>query len=55
MDQHQAAWNEKAAQGIIKQLEKRRLAGSYAPTAAQAAEEIMAMIPPGPRCTAAAP
>lgn len=47
MDQNQIVWNEKVAARIIKNLEKRRMAGSYAATAAQAKEEIIAMIPPG--------
>jgi hypothetical protein len=47
MDSHQVAWNEKVAGNIIKQLEKRRMEGSYAPTADQAKEEILAMIPEG--------
>ena len=47
MDQYQMVWNEKAAKDIIKSLKKRRMEGSYAPTSAQAKEEIVAMIPPG--------
>ena len=47
MDECQRAWNEKTAQVIIQNLEKRRMAGSYAATAAQALEEVLAMIPPG--------
>ena len=47
MDQHQIVWNEKVAEDIIKNLEKRRMGGSYAPTAAKAKEEIVAMIPEG--------
>lgn len=47
MDSHQVVWNEKVAGKIIKQLEKRRMEGSYAPSAAQAKEEILAMIPQG--------
>jgi len=47
MDQHQVAWNEKVADKIIKNLEKRRMAGSYAASAAQAKAEILAMIPKG--------
>ena len=47
MDQNQIVWNEKVAARIIKNLEKRRMAGSYAATAAQAKDEIIAMIPPG--------
>jgi hypothetical protein len=45
MDTHQQEWNEKAARQIIKQLEKRRMEGSFAPTAAQAKSEVLAMIP----------
>jgi hypothetical protein len=47
MDQHQRDWNEKVAAKIIKNLEKRRMAGSYAADAAQAKAEIVDMIPPG--------
>ena len=47
MDQHQREWNEKVAAKIIKNLEKRRMAGSYAVDAAQAKEEIVDMIPQG--------
>lgn len=47
MDQHQMLWNEKVATGIIKNLEKRRLEGSYAANSAQARDEVLAMIPPG--------
>ena len=46
MDQHQREWDEKVAAKLIKNLEKRRLAGSYAPSVAQAKEEILDMIPP---------
>ena len=45
MDKNQLDWNQKTAQQIIENLEERRLAGSYAPTAAQALEEVLAMIP----------
>ncbi len=47
MDQHQVNWNEKVAQKIIKNLEKRRMAGSYTATADQARDEILEMIPQG--------
>ncbi len=47
MDQHQMDWNEKVAQTVIKNLEKRRMAGSYAVNADQAKDEVLAMIPPG--------
>ena len=47
MEEHQVVWNEKVAAQIIKNLEKRRMEGSYAATAAQAKEEVLAMIPGG--------
>jgi len=47
MDAHQMVWNEKVAKDIIKHLRKRRMEGSYTPTAAQAKDEIVAMIPQG--------
>jgi len=47
MDQHQVEWNKKVAQTIIKNLEKRRMAGSYAAGADQARLEIIEMIPSG--------
>ena len=47
MDGNQDVWNEKVATKIIKNLEKRRMEGSYAPTAAQAKEEVIGMIPQG--------
>jgi hypothetical protein len=47
MDAHQMIWNETVAREIIQNLEKRRMSGSYAPNAAQAKEEILAMIPQG--------
>ena len=47
MDQHQVAWNEKVALKIIKNLEKRRMAGSYAASASQAKDEVLEMIPRG--------
>jgi len=47
MDQHQVAWNAKVAQNIIQKLEKRRMAGSYAGSADQARDEVVAMIPEG--------
>jgi hypothetical protein len=47
MDQHQVEWNEKVARKIIKNLEKRRMAGSYTATADRAKDEIIEMIPPG--------
>ena len=47
MDQHQVEWNEKVARKIIKNLAKRRMAGSYTAGADQARDEIVEMIPPG--------
>ena len=47
MDEHQVVWNEKVAAQIIKNLKKGRMEGSYAPTAARARDEIIAMIPKG--------
>jgi hypothetical protein len=47
MDKNQLDWNQKTAQQIIENLEERRLTGSYAPTAAQALEEVLTMIPRG--------
>jgi len=47
MDQHQTEWNEKVARKIIKNLEKRRMAGSYTASAVKAEEEIVAMISQG--------
>ena len=47
MDEHQMVWNEKVAKDIIKNLEKRRMEGSYSPTTAQAKEEIVEMISQG--------
>jgi hypothetical protein len=46
MDKHQMLWSEKVARDIISHLEKRRMEGSYAVSAAQACDEIVAMIPP---------
>ncbi|MGA2400207.1 MAG: lactate utilization protein [Syntrophobacteraceae bacterium] len=47
MDKNQTSWNERTAQQIIQNFEKRRMEGSYAPSAAQAMEEVLAMIPRG--------
>ena len=47
MDVHQIKYREKLADHLIKNLTKRRMAASYAPTAAQARDEIIAMIPAG--------
>lgn len=40
-------YHEKVANQIIKELEKKRMAGSYAPTKGQAKEEVIRMIPEG--------
>jgi L-lactate utilization protein LutB len=47
MDAHQIKYREKLAAHLIKQLTKRRMEASFAPTAAQAREEVVAMIPAG--------
>ncbi|MGD9974906.1 MAG: lactate utilization protein [Desulfatirhabdiaceae bacterium] len=47
MDSHQIHWGKAVADKIIRNLEKRRMAGSYAPTSAQARDEIISMIPKG--------
>ncbi len=47
MDKNQISWNERTAQQLIQNLENRRMEGSYAATAAQALEEVLAMIPHG--------
>lgn len=47
MDIHQITYREKLAKHLIEHLTKRRLEASYAPTATQAREEILAMIPAG--------
>jgi len=47
MDEHQIVWNEKIAANLIKNLEKRRMEGSYAATIDQAREEVLTMISPG--------
>jgi hypothetical protein len=47
MDTHQKDWNEMVAKKIVENLKKRRMEGSYAATASQAKEEILAMIPEG--------
>ena len=47
MDSAQITWNEQVAKKVIAQLEKRGMEGSYAASAAQAREEILAMIPQG--------
>ena len=40
-------YHEKTARQIIAELEKKRMAGSFAPTVAQAKEEVIQMIPAG--------
>jgi len=47
MDAHQIKYRENLAEHLIKHLTRRRMAASFAPTAAQAREEIVAMIPAG--------
>jgi len=47
MDSHQVKWNEQTAQKILLQLGKRGMEGSYAANAAQARDEVIAMIPHG--------
>ena len=47
MEEPQVVWNEKVAAQIIQKLEKRRMEGSYASSAAQAKTEVLAMIPQG--------
>ncbi len=47
MDVTQIKYREKLAEHLIKHLTKRRMEASYAPTAAIAKDEIVAMIPSG--------
>jgi hypothetical protein len=47
MDEPQKIYRARLAEALIKNLSKRRMAASFAPTAAQAREEIVAMIPAG--------
>jgi len=47
MDEPQKIYRTKLAAALIKNLTKRRMAASFAPTAAQAREEIVALIPAG--------
>src|SRR5208283_4165544 len=47
MDKTQMSWNIRTAQHLIQNLEKRRMEGSYAATAAEALDEVLAMIPHG--------
>ncbi len=46
MDKPTAIFREKTAQHLIKQLQRRRMEASYAPTIAQAKAEVLAMITP---------
>jgi hypothetical protein len=43
MDQHQRWWREKLSGEVIANLKKRNMAGSYAASARQAREEVLAM------------
>lgn len=45
MDKHQKRWNETIAAQIIANLQQRNMDGSYAQTAAQAKQEVLAMLP----------
>ncbi len=47
MDLPQIKYREKLAEQLIKNLTKRRFEASYAPTAAQARDEVVAMVPAG--------
>ena len=47
IDEPQVKFREKTAQHLIKNFKKRRFEASFAPTAAQAKEEVLAMIPEG--------
>jgi hypothetical protein len=47
MDEPQKIYRARLAAALIKNLSNRRLAASFAPTAAQARDEIVAMIPAG--------
>jgi hypothetical protein len=47
IDNHQIKWNEQVTKKIIEQLEKRGMEGSYAASAVQARDEVIAMIPRG--------
>jgi hypothetical protein len=46
MDLYQKIYREKIAAVLIKNLNKRRMTASYAATAVQARNEILAMVPP---------
>lgn len=45
MDQHHKAWNARVAGQVIAGLRKRNMDGSFAATAAQAKDAVLAMIP----------
>jgi LUD domain len=47
MDAHILSYRQKLAEHLIKNLSKRRMAASYAPTAVQARAEVIAMVPEG--------
>ena len=47
MDEPQKIYRARLAEALIKNLTRRRMAGSFAPTTSQAREEIVAMIPAG--------
>jgi L-lactate utilization protein LutC len=47
METVQEKYNEEVARHIIAELEKKRMAGSFAPTINQAKEEVIKMIPEG--------
>jgi L-lactate utilization protein LutB len=47
VDKNQAIWNQKTAQTIIENVEKRHMSASYAETGEQALGEVLAMIPEG--------
>lgn len=46
MDNAQIEWNEKIAARIIKNLQKRRMRGSYSATAEEAKNAVIELIPP---------
>jgi L-lactate utilization protein LutB len=47
MDESQKIYRARLAEALINNLTRRRLAASFAPTAAQARDEIVALIPAG--------
>lgn len=47
MDAHQIAQRSKVAAHLVKMLVDRRMEASFAPTAAQARDEVVAMVPAG--------